>query len=138
MIARQLIELRKRRGLNQQKLAELAGTGQPAISRAERANYRNWSFNTLRRLAEAMDARIRVIIEPAEDVLGEYETEVELIQSPLTRFRAANLEQAGQTGNQLGSVVDKVANRETSNLSSLVHLKNDPYSLDRRIWNSSQ
>src|SRR5262249_4605267 len=72
LIARQLIELRKRRGLNQKSLAELAGTGQPAISRAERADYQNWSFNTLRRLAEAMDARIRVLIEPAEDVLTEY------------------------------------------------------------------
>ena len=39
----------------------------------ERADYRNWSFNTLRRLAEAMDARIRVLIEPAEDVLHEYD-----------------------------------------------------------------
>ncbi len=31
---------------------------QPRISKVERADYENWSFNTLRRLAEAMDARI--------------------------------------------------------------------------------
>ena len=73
LIAKQLIELRKLRGLNQKQLAELAGTGQPAISRAERADYYNWSFNTLRRLAEAMDARIRVIIEPSEDVISAIE-----------------------------------------------------------------
>jgi transcriptional regulator with XRE-family HTH domain len=73
LIAKQLIELRKRRGLNQAQVAEALGTGQPAISRVERADYRNWSFNTLRRLADAMDARLRVIIEPSEDVLREYE-----------------------------------------------------------------
>ncbi|NUQ36035.1 MAG: XRE family transcriptional regulator [Planctomycetaceae bacterium] len=73
-IARQLIDLRKRRGLTQKELAEIAKTGQPAISRAERADYSNWSFNTLRSLADAMDARIRVLIEPAEDILWEYDS----------------------------------------------------------------
>jgi transcriptional regulator with XRE-family HTH domain len=73
MIARQLIKLRKRRGLSQTEIAEQLDTRQPAISRVESADYRNWSFNTLRRLAEAMDARLRVIIEPSEDILSEYE-----------------------------------------------------------------
>jgi transcriptional regulator with XRE-family HTH domain len=72
-IARQLIALRKRRDKSQYEVAQMLKTGQPAISRVESATYRNWSFNTLWRLAEAMDARIRVIIEPAEDVLSEYE-----------------------------------------------------------------
>jgi transcriptional regulator with XRE-family HTH domain len=71
-IARQLIELRERRGLSQDELATRLGTKQPAISRVERADYQSWSFNTLRRLAETLDARIRVMIEPAEDVLHEY------------------------------------------------------------------
>jgi transcriptional regulator with XRE-family HTH domain len=74
-IARQLIELRKRRRYSQRELADRAGMKQPAISRVERANYQNWSFNTLRRLVEAMDARLRVIIEPWEDILPEYEQE---------------------------------------------------------------
>jgi transcriptional regulator with XRE-family HTH domain len=73
LIARQLIELRKRRGLNQAQVAVALETGQPAICRVERADYRNWSFNTLRRLADALDARLRVIIEPSEDILSEYE-----------------------------------------------------------------
>src|SRR6476620_7813927 len=68
-IAAQLIALRERRGLKQTQLAARLGTQQPAISRVERADYRSWSFNTLRRLADTMDARIRVYIEPAEDVL---------------------------------------------------------------------
>lgn len=73
MIARQIIGLRKRRGLSQTDVANQLNTGQPAISRVESADYRNWSFNTLRRLAQAMDARIRISIEASEDVLGEYE-----------------------------------------------------------------
>jgi transcriptional regulator with XRE-family HTH domain len=72
-IASQLIALRKRRGLSQKQVAELAKTQQPAISRAEKADYQNWSFNTLRGIAEALDARIRVFIEPSEDILVEYE-----------------------------------------------------------------
>lgn len=72
-IAAQLIALRKKRGLNQQQVAEMIGTRQPAISRVEKADYQNWSFNTLRNIADALDARIRVYIEPSEDVLGEYE-----------------------------------------------------------------
>ena len=75
-IAKQLIALRKRRGFSQDEVAKLVGTGQPAISRVERADYHNWSFNTLRKLAEAMDARLRVVIEPAEDILAEYESPV--------------------------------------------------------------
>lgn len=71
-IAAQIIALRKKRDLNQSELAALTGTGQPAISRAERADYNNWSFNTLRSIADALDARIRVTIEPAEEVLWEY------------------------------------------------------------------
>lgn len=73
-IAAQLVALRKRRGLSQKEVAQVTGTQQPAISRSEQADYQNWSFNTLRKTAEALDARLQVLIEPAEDVLGEYET----------------------------------------------------------------
>src|SRR4051812_41849224 len=72
-IAGQIIALRKKRGLNQTEVAALLETQQPAISRIERADYQNWNFNTLRKLADALDARIRVVIQPSEDVFGEYE-----------------------------------------------------------------
>jgi len=72
-IADQLIALRKRRGMNQTQVAELSGTKQPAISRAEQADYQNRKLETLRAIVEALDGRLRVIIEPAEDVLAEYE-----------------------------------------------------------------
>jgi transcriptional regulator with XRE-family HTH domain len=71
-IADALVKLRKRRNLNQKEVAELVGTKQPAISRAEQADYQNWNLNTLRSIAEALDARLRVLIEPSEDVLAEY------------------------------------------------------------------
>jgi transcriptional regulator with XRE-family HTH domain len=71
-IAAQLIALRKRRDLNQQEVAELIGTQQPAISRIEKADYQSWSFTVLRKIADALDARLRVIIEPSEDILREY------------------------------------------------------------------
>ena len=76
-IARQLVALRKRRGLDQWQLAKMVGTQQPAISRIEKADYQNWSFNTLRKVASALDARIRISIEAAEDVLHEYEHQAE-------------------------------------------------------------
>jgi transcriptional regulator with XRE-family HTH domain len=83
-IAEQLIALRKRRGLSQKQVAELTDTRQPAISRAEQADYQNWSFNTLRSIADALDARIRVSIEPSEDVISEYEQETVRVEPILT------------------------------------------------------
>ncbi len=47
----------------------------------ERADYQNWSFSALRRIADELDARIRVLIEPSEDILKEYEGEAK--ESPV-------------------------------------------------------
>jgi transcriptional regulator with XRE-family HTH domain len=126
-IAKQLIELRKRRGLNQTQVAQELGTGQPAISRVERADYRNWSFNTLRRLAEVLDARIRVYIEPSEDVLGEYSVEIEentgygSAASERTERQAQKPEQAPWLGSLTGSAatVRQTAPLKVANESGL-------------------
>lgn len=72
-IAGSLVRIRKLRGVNQKQLADEVGTKQSAISRVEQADYQNWNMKTLRGIADALDARVRVIIEPAEDILGEYE-----------------------------------------------------------------
>jgi transcriptional regulator with XRE-family HTH domain len=82
-IAAELIALRKRRGLNQTQVAKLIGTKQPAISRAEQADYQNWNLGTLRAIADAMDARIRVIIEPSEDILREYDGDADVEREAL-------------------------------------------------------
>jgi len=72
-IARDLIALRKLRKLNQAQLAKRLDTQQPAISRVEKADYRHWSFDGLRKHVEALNGRIRVIIEPVEKAILEYE-----------------------------------------------------------------
>jgi transcriptional regulator with XRE-family HTH domain len=91
LIAEQLVALRKRRQLSQKQVADLAGTRQPAISRAEQADYRNWSFNTLRSIADVLDARIRVLIEASEDVLPEYSETPESVVDQNTTSRRDDL-----------------------------------------------
>jgi transcriptional regulator with XRE-family HTH domain len=105
-IAEQIVALRKRRILNQKQLAELTDTKQPAISRVEQADYQNWSFSTLRKIVEALDARIRVVIEASEDVLSEYESHVE---SDYTPAAAIEFEDASQAASP-NLMVNKYAN----------------------------
>jgi transcriptional regulator with XRE-family HTH domain len=71
-IAYQLRAARKKRNLTQPRLEKLSGMKQSAISRMEQASYSHWNFQSLLRLAEAMDLRVRVVLEYAEDVIGEY------------------------------------------------------------------
>lgn len=71
-IASQIRELRNKRRLTQSKFAAESGMKQSAVSRIEQANYSGWSFKTLLRVAEVLDARLRVTFEPAEDVIKEY------------------------------------------------------------------
>lgn len=68
-------KLREKRELNQTQLARLAGMKQSAISRLEQAEYSGWSFPTLIRIADALGARLKFIIDPIEDVIREYERE---------------------------------------------------------------
>lgn len=72
-IAEQIRDLRKKRGLRQADLARLTGTTQSGISRLEQAEYSRWSFSTLMSIADALDARVRFIMEPAEDVIRHYQ-----------------------------------------------------------------
>lgn len=72
-IASQIRELRVRRSLKQKDLAVAMGTGQSAIARIEDATYSGWSFATLQKVAETLDARLEVVFEPMEDVLRKYE-----------------------------------------------------------------
>jgi DNA-binding XRE family transcriptional regulator len=55
---RQLIELRRQKGLTQAELAEQVGTRQPSISRLEHGQL--GSFEFLRRVAEALDAQVEI------------------------------------------------------------------------------
>ena len=69
-IATQIRELRRKREVTQKHLATAMKTGQSAIARIEDAKYAGWSFDTLLRVAETLDARLRVIFEPMEDIIA--------------------------------------------------------------------
>ena len=45
---------------------------QSAVSRIEQADYSGWSFNTLFRVADALEARLTVSFEPVENVIDWY------------------------------------------------------------------
>lgn len=59
--------------MRQTDLAKAARMKQSAVSRIEQAEYSRWGFNTLIRIADALDARVRIQFEAAEDVIEEYE-----------------------------------------------------------------
>lgn len=71
-IAMSIKELRKKRGKRQIDLAKESNMKQSAISRIEQANYSGWSLNILFRVADALDARLRVSFEPVEEVINWY------------------------------------------------------------------
>src|SRR5262245_14326343 len=68
-IAMQLRALREVRKLNQTQFAKLADMQQSAVSRIEQSDYSGWTFKTLLKAAEALDARLTISFEPAEQVI---------------------------------------------------------------------
>jgi len=69
-VALQIAALRQQAGLSQKELAKLLNTSQQQISRLESASYEGHSLSMLRRVAEALHARVRVIFEPVESRAG--------------------------------------------------------------------
>ena len=65
-VALQIATLRTHAGLTQKELADKVGTTQQQICRLESPNYEGHSLSLLRRVAEALDAQVRVILEPAQ------------------------------------------------------------------------
>ena len=65
----EIVHLRRERGLSQKELAARMGRQQPAIARLE-AGRANPTLSFLREVAEALDARLVVRLEPGE-VKGE-------------------------------------------------------------------
>jgi transcriptional regulator with XRE-family HTH domain len=66
-VALQIAELRRRAGLSQKELAQLLHTSQQQISRLESPGYEGHSLSMLRRVAEVLHARVRVVFEPEAD-----------------------------------------------------------------------
>jgi len=69
-VALQIVALREQAGLSQKDLAKLLGTSQQQISRLESPGYEGHSLSMLRRVAEALHARVSVVFEPGEDRPG--------------------------------------------------------------------
>jgi transcriptional regulator with XRE-family HTH domain len=74
-VALQIAALRQQAGLSQKELAKLLHTSQQQISRLESAGYEGHSLSMLRRVAEALHARVRVIFEPAGNQAGAHVAE---------------------------------------------------------------
>jgi ribosome-binding protein aMBF1 (putative translation factor) len=64
-VALQIAALREKAGLSQAQLAAAIQTSQQQISRLESPAYEGHSLSMLRRVAKALNARIRVTLEPA-------------------------------------------------------------------------
>ena len=62
ILIRQLIDLRIKRGLSQRELAKRAGMQQPTLARVESG--KTGSLRTLQRVADALNADVRVSIVP--------------------------------------------------------------------------
>ena len=65
-VALQLTALRQQAGLSQKELARRLKTSQQHISRLESPGYEGHSLTNLRRVAGALNARVRVVFEPEE------------------------------------------------------------------------
>src|SRR6266853_6837011 len=62
-VALQIAALRQQAGLSQKELARKLKTSQQQISRLEPPGYNGHSLSMLRRVAKALRARIRVVLE---------------------------------------------------------------------------
>jgi transcriptional regulator with XRE-family HTH domain len=80
-IAMSIKALREKRKKRQVDLAKDSGMKQSAVSRIEQADYCGWSLKTLFRVADALDARLRITFEPSENVIEHYrELEAEALE----------------------------------------------------------
>ena len=69
-VALQIAALREQAGLFQKDLAKLLKTSQQQISRLESPGYEGHSLSMLRRVANALHAKVRVVFEPAKSSSG--------------------------------------------------------------------
>lgn len=69
-LAARIYNLRKKKGWTQQKLASEAGMKQARISLLEQADYENFSFNTLKRIAAALGVAVVVDFVSFPDFLA--------------------------------------------------------------------
>ena len=93
-IAMSIRELREKRRMRQIDLAKKSNMKQSAISRIEQADYSAWSFTTLFRVADSLDARLRVVLEPIERVIDYYKEKEKVISKEFEQFTSVVLSDA--------------------------------------------
>ena len=69
-VALQIASLRRKAGLSQKELARRLKTSQQHVSRLESPGYEGHSLTALRRVATALRARVRVVLEPRGSAKG--------------------------------------------------------------------
>jgi transcriptional regulator with XRE-family HTH domain len=137
-VADQIRQLRKLRKMRQVDVARETGMKQPAISRMEQSEHSTWNFVTLLRVAQALDARVRVTFEPAEDVIKTYKGENKRTGAgpSVTALRKAQMEKQEELASQDGS-----RNLETAQpqIDDAIQPPLPPYlNLRHRLWEQQQ
>lgn len=94
-VALQLAALRQQAGLSQKELARRLKTSQQQISRLESPGYAGHSLATLRRVADALSARVRVVFEPTQPENGTRLRKSSAMQ-PLNRAKNRRLAPRGK------------------------------------------
>jgi len=59
-----MIKARENAGITQEELAKRIGTQQPALSRLERGAFKKATVETLRKIADALDAKLIIKLQP--------------------------------------------------------------------------
>ena len=59
-----MIKLREKAGITQNELAARIGTKQPALPRLERGGFKKASVETLKKIADALDAQLVIKLQP--------------------------------------------------------------------------
>ena len=72
-VAAQIKAIREQRGLTQAELAEKIGSKQAGVSRLENVNYSAWKTETLRKMARALNVRLKITFETFGTLLDEVE-----------------------------------------------------------------
>lgn len=70
-VAIQIYNLRTKAGLSQRALAKKINTSASVICRLENADYEGHSLALLRRIAAALDQRVKIVFEPLEETMSQ-------------------------------------------------------------------
>jgi transcriptional regulator with XRE-family HTH domain len=118
--------LREKRSLTQSKLAKLTGMKQSAISRFEVSTEANWNVETLQTMAEAMDGRLFIGLETAEDVIERVEREER--QAAVSHRSAADRSADENTNsNKIGKSALNHLSRKLEELKPMTEGENRPW-----------